>query len=90
LLQHSEKDYWYRGNYKTFPNYVDTFDTQRKSLGVIFEPVSTFEPLIRLRDLVEWAAQAYADKNLHPLLITVFVNVEFLAIHLFQDGNGRL
>jgi Fic family protein len=90
LLQHSEKDYWHRGNYKNSPNHVEAFDVQGKSLGVVFKTSSPFETPIRMRDLVEWAGQAYAEKKLHPLLITAIVIVEFLAIHPFQDGNGRL
>ncbi|MBX9734247.1 MAG: Fic family protein [Chitinophagaceae bacterium] len=90
LLQHSEKDYWHRGNYKKSPNHVEAFDAQGKSLGLVFETASPFETPIRMRDLVEWAGQAYAEKKLHPLLITAIVIVEFLAIHPFQDGNGRL
>ena len=43
-----------------------------------------------MRELIEWAVDAYAGKKLHPLLITAIVIVEFLAIHPFQDGNGRL
>lgn len=90
LLQHSEKDYWHRGNYKQLPNHVEAFDAQGKSLGIVFETASPFETPIRIRDLIEWGAQAYADKKLHPLLITAIVIVELLAIHPFQDGNGRL
>ena len=90
LLQHSEKDYWHRGNYKKSPNHVESFNALGKSLGVVFETASPFETPIRMRDLVEWAGQGYAEKKLHPLLITAIVIVEFLAIHPFQDGNGRL
>ncbi|MBA4260246.1 MAG: Fic family protein [Chitinophaga sp.] len=90
LLQHSEKDYWHSGNYKKSTNHVEAFDTFGKSLGVVFETASPFETPIRMRNLVDWAVQAYAEKQLHPLLITAIVIVEFLAIHPFQDGNGRL
>lgn len=90
LLQYSEKDIWHRGNYKKSPNHVEAFDAQGKSLGIVFETASPFATPIRMRNLVEWAAQAYADKKLHPLLITAIVIVVFLAIHPFQDGNGRL
>ncbi|WP_439504809.1 Fic family protein [Sediminibacterium sp.] len=90
LLQHSEKDYWHRGNYKKSPNHVEAFDTFGKSLGVVFETASPFETPIRMRHLVDWARQAYAEKQLHPLLITAIFIVEFLAIHPFQDVNGRL
>lgn len=90
LLQHSEKDYWHRGNYKKTQNHVEAFDAQGQSLGVVFETASPFETPIRMRDLIAWATQSYAEKKLHPLLITAIVIVEFLAIHPFQDGNGRI
>lgn len=90
LLQHSEKDYWHRGTYKKSPNHVEAFDARGKSLGVVFETASPFETPIRMRNLVEWAVQTYAEKKHHPLLITAIVIVAFLAIHPFQDGNGRL
>lgn len=90
LLQYSTKDNWHRGAYKTTSNHVEAFDIQGKSLGVVFATASPFETPIRMRDLMEWATKAYAAKQLHPLLITAIVIVEFLAIHPFQDGNGRL
>lgn len=90
LLQHSEKDYWHGSNYKKSPNHVEAFDAKGKSLGVVFETASPFETSLRMRDLVEWAGQAYADKKLHPLLITAIVIFDFLAIHPFQDGTGRI
>ena len=43
-----------------------------------------------MRELVEWTRDAYTDKQLHPLLIIGIFIVRFLAIHPFQDGNGRL
>lgn len=90
LLKHSEKDYWHRGNYKKSPNHVEAFSPDGKSLGVVFETASPFETPLRMTNLIEWARQAYAEKKLHPLLITAIAVVEFLAIHPFQDGNGRL
>ncbi|WPV70556.1 Fic family protein [Chitinophaga sp. LS1] len=90
LLKHSEKDNWHRGSYKKSPNHVEAFDSTGKSIGVVFETSSPFETPIRMQDLIEWATDAYATKSLHPLLVTAMAIVEFLAIHPFQDGNGRL
>lgn len=40
--------------------------------------------------LLDWCRRTEADTGLHPLLrIGIFV-VVFLAVHPFQDGNGRL
>jgi Fic family protein len=35
-------------------------------------------------------AKALSDEAVHPLIIIAVVIVSFLAIHPFQDGNGRL
>ena len=43
-----------------------------------------------MTELVEWFDAARRERQFHPLLaIGIFV-VVFLAIHPFQDGNGRL
>jgi Fic family protein len=90
LLQYSDKDSWHKGRYKKSPNHVEAFAPDGKSLGVIFETASPFETALRMEALVSWANQSFTEKNLHPLLITALFIVEFLAIHPFQDGNGRL
>jgi len=90
LLQYSEKDNWHRGNYKKSPNHVEAFGPDGKSLGVIFETTSPFETPFQMTELMDWTKEAYTEKKLHPLLITSIFTVKFLAIHPFQDGNGRL
>lgn len=90
LLQYSEKDHWHKGNYKKSPNHVEAFGPNGENLGIVFETSSPFETPIRMGDLLTWAVQTYAEKKLHPVLITAIFIVEFLAIHPFQDGNGRL
>ncbi len=90
LLQYSEKDTWHRGQYKESPNHVEAFGSDGKSLGVVFETASPFETQFRMQRLVDWSNEAFAEKQLHPLLITAIFVVEFLAIHPFQDGNGRI
>jgi Fic family protein len=61
-----------------------------KSLGIVFETASPFDTPFRMAELVQWAREAMEKKTLHPLLIISVFIVEFLAIHPFQDGNGRL
>ena len=90
LLQYSEKDNWHRGNYKKSPNHVEAFSPDGSSLGVVFETSSPFETPIRMRELVEWTRETLNDKKMHPILVAAIFIVEFLAIHPFQDGNGRL
>lgn len=90
LLQYSEKDNRHRGEYKKHTNHVEAFDAEGKSLGIVFETASPFDTAFRMEELVAWANEAINKKALHPLLITSVFIVVFLAIHPFQDGNGRL
>jgi Fic family protein len=90
LLQYSEKDNWHRGNYKTSPNHVVAFDEAGKQIGIVFETASPFETPLQMEQLIFWSANALKDKKLHPLLIIAVFTVVFLAIHPFQDGNGRI
>jgi len=90
LLRHSAKDTSHRGEYKKLPNHVEAFGPDGKSLGVIFETASPFDTPRRMAELLEWTTAAFARRELHPLLAVAVFVVRFLAIHPFQDGNGRL
>tara|TARA_R110000782_G_scaffold48627_3_gene106391 strand:+ start:1114 stop:2169 length:1056 start_codon:yes stop_codon:yes gene_type:complete len=90
LLRHSEKDARHRGEYKKLPNSVEAFDESGKSLGIIFETTTPFDTPRRMMELIDWTRSAQDDNALHPLLVTGVFVVVFLAIHPFQDGNGRL
>lgn len=90
LLQYSSKDTRHRRAYKKMTNHVEAFDHNGKSLGVIFETASPFDTPKDMAALLTWTRMQLKEKELHPLLtISVFI-VHFLAIHPFQDGNGRL
>ncbi len=90
LLRHSDKDERHRGTYKKLPNHVVAVAADGKEIGVVFETATPFDTPREMEDLVRWISKATAEVSLHPLLtISVFV-VVFLAIHPFQDGNGRL
>ena len=90
LLRHSDKDEYHRGNYKTSPNNVVAFDEQGQQIGIVFETASPFDTPGLMRELVEWTNAALETRSLHPLLVIGIFTVAFLAIHPFQDGNGRL
>lgn len=90
LLQYSEKDNRHRGEYKKHTNHVEAFDVAGKSLGIGFETASPFDTPFRMAELLAWSNEAIDKKSMHPLLITAVFIVEFLAIHPFQDGNGRI
>lgn len=90
LLRHSSKDDRHRGSYKTLPNHVVAKDSDGGEIGVIFETATPFDTPREMEALVRWASKAIDESSMHPLLIIAVINVVFLAIHPFQDGNGRL
>ncbi|MDO8643925.1 MAG: DUF977 family protein [bacterium] len=90
LLQYSDKDERHRGKYKTLPNHVEAFGPDGKSLGVVFQTATPFDTPRLMQELVDWIRQNLDEKKFHSLLVIAVFVVAFLAIHPFQDGNGRL
>jgi len=90
LLRHSTKDDRHRGQYKKMPNHVAAFDADGKELGIVFQTTSPFDTQREMEALVAWFSKADRERSLHPLLLVGSFIVVFLAIHPFQDGNGRL
>ena len=90
LLGHSTKDERHRGDYKTLRNDVVANDAEGRQVGVVFETDTPFDTPRHMQALVKWANDAFETKAHHPLVIVAIFIVTFLAIHPFQDGNGRL
>jgi Fic family protein len=90
LLRYSVKDERHRGHYKTLANHVAAFDADGKEIGIVFQTSSPFDTPRDMENLVAWFTKADRDRTLHPLLLIGSFIVVFLAIHPFQDGNGRL
>ena len=90
LLRHSTKDERHRGAYKTLPNHVVATDEKGQQLAVVFATTTPFDTPREMEALVKWLTKTTDEEAMHPLLIIAVFNVIFLAIHPFQDGNGRL
>jgi len=90
LLRHSDEDERHRGSYKTLSNNVVAFDADGREIGVVFEASTPFDTPREMEALVAWTRKALDEEAQHPLLIIAIFVVTFLAIHPFQDGNGRL
>jgi Fic family protein len=90
LMRHSDKDLWHRGEYKKHTNSVEAFSPDGTSLGIVFETSTPFDTPREMRDLLVWTRETLSDDSYHPLIVAGVFNVVFLAIHPFQDGNGRL
>ena len=89
LLKHSNKDERHRGCYKNLPNkVVATYPTgEQKTIFATTEPVLVEGEMF---ELIEWCNLQWNEKTIHPLIVLAIFVYEFLSIHPFQDGNGRL
>ena len=90
LLKYVEKDTRHRGDYKHQDNKVYMVDAAGQSMGILFDTTSTYLTPKEMQELVEWTQNALHTRKHHPLLVIAGFLVEFLQIHPFQDGNGRL
>lgn len=90
LLRHSAKDERHRGLYKSASNHVAAIDPYGRPIGIVFETAAPHETPRLMGELVAWTNAALADPDTHPLVAIGVFTVVFLAIHPFQDGNGRL
>jgi len=87
LLKYGKKDEWHRGDYKQLSNAVEATlpDGTRQ---IIFQTTEAGYPTQdAMRQLVEWYNN---DNQPHPLVKCALFAYDFVSIHPFQDGNGRL
>jgi len=90
MLKFVEKDKLHRGQYKKKENKVHMVDAAGKSVGTLFDTTPAYLTGKEMQELVEWTTEALKNKTAHPLLIIGNFIVEFLKIHPFEDGNGRI
>jgi len=57
---------------------------------MIFETATPFDTPRKMKELVEWFDRETRANHHHILILVAVFVVHFLAIHPFQDGNGRL
>lgn len=90
LLQHSEKDQRHLGEYKKHPNTVAAFNEKGEQIGIIFKTTEPYLTPKEMQELVDRAGVWFRGEDKHVLCIIAEFIVDFLSIHPFQDGNGRL
>lgn len=89
LLQFSDKDQSHRGKYKNAPNNVVMSNKQGEQV-VLFEPTPPYLVRPEMQSVIEWTNHQLETHETHPLLVIANFIFEFLAIHPFKDGNGRM
>ena len=87
LLQPSGDDL--AGKYKTEDNFI--METDRRGVrSVRFTSVPASETSAAMEQLILAYHDAYSESEINPLLLIPCVILDFLCIHPFRDGNGRM
>jgi Fic family protein len=89
LLKYAEKDELHRGEYKRNENKV-AMVSPGGDTRILFDTTAPYLVGKEMQELVEWTQETLSQKEYHPILIIANFIVEFLKIHPFEDGNGRL
>ena len=87
LMKYSAKDQWHKGNYKIHSNAVEASfpDGTRQ---IIFQTTEAgFATEDAMRALLNWYN---SESEVHILIKVASFVYDFLSVHPFQDGNGRL
>lgn len=77
------------GKFKTTENFIEEIDKEGNR-RIRFKPLSAFETPNAIEELCESYNRELALNEIDPLfLIPIFI-LDFLSIHPFGDGNGRM
>ncbi len=90
LLKYVNKDELHRGEYKKKENTVAMINKEGMPIEVLFKTTKAYLTPKEMSELVDWTKEALGQNKYHPLLVVANFLVEFLLIHPFEDGNGRL
>ncbi|PCH67495.1 MAG: MarR family transcriptional regulator [Bacteroidales bacterium] len=87
LMKYSREDEWHKGDYKQHTNAVEA-NYPDGTKQIIFQTTEAGFPTQEgMKALIDW----YSNDNVtHPLVKSALFAYEFVSIHPFQDGNGRL
>lgn len=89
LLNFSQKDKTHKGNYKATDNTVVMIKENGEEV-IIFNPTPPYLTKKEMDDVISWLNEEGEKNSSHPLILIANFIFEFLAIHPFRDGNGRL
>lgn len=89
ILYSKNDEVSYGGKFKNVQNYISATDEKRNSF-TLFTPISPFETPMAIQALCDEYNKVIETREVDPLiLIPIFIH-DFLCIHPFIDGNGRM
>ena len=77
------------GKYKTENNWIQERD-EAGHISIRFVPVPARETPEAVEQLIMAYHEGRQDSSVHPLMLIACFIVDFLCIHPFSDGNGRI
>jgi len=89
LLQFSEKDKIHKGKFKSVDNTV-VMTNKKGEQVILFDPTPPYLVKPEMEAIIAWTNEQLAAGEVHPILVIADFIFEFLAIHPFKDGNGRM
>lgn len=88
-MHFSSKDQIGKGKYKSSDNIVVAKGNNGEQV-VLFRPTPPYLVKKEMDDVLEWFHSSIKKNTTHPILAIANFIFEFLAIHPFHDGNGRM
>ena len=79
----------YGGKFKTTPNEIDMVIENGEKI-VLFKPLEPYETPSAVERLCEEYNKAFGEGIVDPLILIPNFILDFLCIHPFNDGNGRM
>ncbi len=87
LMSHTDSGFG--GTFKNVQNYISATDESGKRF-TLFTPLAPYETAEAMQEICDEYNRAVGEGKVDPLLIIpVFIH-DFLCIHPFLDGNGRM
>lgn len=77
------------GKYKVGDNYIEEVDAEGNK-SIRFEPVKAWETSESVDRLCDAYEEAVKNQKIDSLLLIPMFVIDFLCIHPFTDGNGRM
>jgi Fic family protein len=89
LHKMSRGEIWDAGKYKEKNvDIIEKLPGGREK--VRFKTVDASKTHVFMKKLIEFWEDTLKEKNVHPLIALAAFNLDFLCIHPFRDGNGRV
>jgi len=85
----SQTDTGYGGHFKNVQNYISATDNTGNCI-TLFTPLSPFETPLAMENLCNEYNRIIGEGKIDPLLVIPIFIHDFLCIHPFIDGNGRM